>query len=121
MQPALHDISFTDSPIIQPTWDHTSLVFSVVSQASFRISDRTRLGKTTLVIKNREVFVAQKYMANQNKTIALELPEEMETFDLIQETMVETDGTLHLNGWSKESGAWLMYTFKHFTCQIDAE
>ncbi|KAF9658480.1 hypothetical protein HBA12_14995 [Tenacibaculum mesophilum] len=94
----------------------------IVSEGSVRISDLKKFKETRIKIKNWEELRVRKYVTqnpfDNGDSIEIDWADNLETFDYIQELILKEESKLILNGFSKESGAWLTYEFNNFDYEI---
>lgn len=97
----------------------------IVSEGSLRISDLEKFKETRIKIKDWSQFLVRKYVTRSpyegGKDIELDWTKSFETFEFIQELILSERLKLTLNGFSKESGAWLTYTFIEFEYEISID
>lgn len=98
---------------------------NIVSEGSIRKSDLKKFKETRIKIKNWNELRIRKYVtqAPYDTGIIFEIDwaKNLETFDFIQEVILKEESRLILNGFSKESGAWLTYEFNNFEYEIHIE
>ena len=94
----------------------------IVSEGSVRISDSKKFEETRIKINNWEELRVHKYVTqnpfDNGDSIEIDWVDNLETFDFIQELILKEESRLILNGFSKESGAWLTYEFNNFDYEI---
>ena len=94
----------------------------IVSEGSVRISDLKKFEETLIKIKNWEELRVRKYVTQKpfdnQYSLEIDWTYNLETFDFIQELILKEESRLILNGFSKESGAWLTYEFSNFEYEI---
>ncbi len=121
----IHDIELADARILKMNFSSELNSILIISENSFRLSDKKRFGKTEIIISNWDELLAEKYVSNDEfvnvETIQIDFTKEIETFELIQEIIFDKTGNLFLNGWSKESGFWLTYNIKNYNCIVEAD
>ena len=88
----------------------------IISEGSYRISDSTFFKE--IKIKNWEEFHVKKHVTQEGESFEIDWADDLETFEFIQELKIQKDGCLILNGFSEQSGAWLIYEFRNFDCNI---
>jgi len=117
----IDNISLSDCPILSVTLHKNNNEIDIVSLDSIRISDLKRFNETHLKIKNWKKLRLSKYVSlepfGDGEHFEIDWKSNLETFDFIQEIILQ-EKTLTLNGFSKESGAWLTYEFVAFEYEI---
>ncbi|WP_298544933.1 hypothetical protein [uncultured Aquimarina sp.] len=118
----IDNISLSDFGIKEMSLGENYDEINIVSDGSIRISDLERYNETRITIKKWEKLCVSKYITKDPSTdgyyVKIDWMNSMETFDCIQEILLNEETTLVLNGFSKESDGWLTYKFFEFEYEI---
>jgi hypothetical protein len=118
----IENISLSDFRIKNISLGEDYDEMDIVSEGSVRISDLKKFEETRIKIKNWEELRVRKYLTqnpyDNGDSLEIDWADNLETFDFIQELILKEESRLILNGFSKESGAWLTYEFNNFEYEI---
>jgi hypothetical protein len=124
MKLSIEDVDMADVRITTMDIDAGLCTVTICSDRIFRISDNKWLDKTQIIIRDWTELHVEKYVSQspfiKGQTFLIDWTKQAETFELIQEIKCSDKDILSLSGFSKQSGAWLTYTFTHYNCDITA-
>ena len=122
MKLSIEEISLPDVPITTMHIEAERCIVTICSDRIFKISDNKWLGKTQITVSDWEYLRVEKYVSQapftKGQTFQIDWTEQTETFEFIHEINCSDKEILALSGFSKESGAWLTYTFNNFRYDI---
>lgn len=113
MKIKLKDIELADCRINETKIDLDARSVIIISSKGYYIPQQKMIEKIEILITQWSEFIIRKYISHESgkgEEVILRSYDDMETFTLIQE-IVFRDDIISFNGWSKESGAWIMYEF----------